>query len=137
MRTWLGAALAALLLAGTASAADEGAQEKIRRFTVKAQQLEAADDQKRFVEEVGTLRAWLNEAQAFAAQDEAESTNRALERVAVQVRLLEALLDRAHAEDAARQAHERADAVEKDLAEARDKAADLERRQSELEKAGL
>ncbi len=120
-----------LLLAGAAQAAQPAAQEKLRQYTVLAQKLEAADEGKRFVEDVGTLRAWLSEAQAFLAQEEDEAASRALSRIAVQSRLIEALLERAKAEDAARQAHERADVVEKDLADARAKAADLERRNAD------
>lgn len=136
MKARLGAAVLALFLAAPALAGPS-AQDRITRFTVRAQELDAADTEKQFTQELGTLRAWIGEAQAYLAQEEEELLDRALDRAAVQIRLIEALLDRAKAEAAARAAHEKADALERELAGTHEKAIELEKRKAALEEAGL
>jgi hypothetical protein len=113
-----------------------GPQDTITAYTVKAQEFEARDEARIATHEVGTLRAWLGEAQAYLAQDNEALLEQALDRIESQARLIEALIARAAAEDAATKAHAQADAREKEAALMRNAAFELEQKLAELEKQG-
>ena len=138
MRSILRAVVCGALVLGFAvpALASGKARKKIEEYTIAAQRLETGDAGKVATGEIGTLRAWLNEANAYLAQDDDELLDQALDRVTVQVALIEAMLARHKAEEAANAVHEQADAQEKEMLKARNRAAELERRQAELEKKG-
>lgn len=81
-------------------------QEVITHYTLAAGQLEHRDTQRSAVSELGTLRAWLGEAQVYLKQDDEKQLAFSLKRIQAQVKLIEALLDRKDAERAAKEAAE-------------------------------
>lgn len=139
MNRWWGPVLALLLLGLAAGPAfgSKKKQEQIAQLTVKAEELQARDAKKVVTQEIGLLRAWLAEAQAYLVEDEEDELKQAMDRATAQARLIGALLDQVEAEDAARKAHEKADAREKQVLETRNEAFELERKKSALEKEGL
>ena len=66
MNRWWGPVLALLLLGLAAGPAfgNKKKQEQIAQLTVKTEELQARDTKKVVTQEIGLLRAWLNEAQA-------------------------------------------------------------------------
>jgi hypothetical protein len=139
MNRWWGPVLALLLLGLAAGPAfgSKKKQEQIAQLTVKAEELQARDAKKVVIQEIGLLRAWLAEAQAYLVEDEEDELKQAMDRATAQARLIGALLDQVEAEDAARKAHEKADAREKQVLQTRNEAFELERKKSALEKEGL
>jgi len=79
------------------------------------------------------LRAWLREAQHLLDAHNTEGVSRSLARVRAQVELIEALLVRNKAEDAAREARQAADRAERAAVEGRRLAAEQERTRAILE----
>jgi len=137
LRVVLGAALVlGLVFAGPAFAGGK-AQEKINQLTVKTQEFRDHALKGLVTREVGTLQAWLGEAQAYLAQEEEDLLKLAINRAELQVRLIEAMLARGGAEAAAKKAHEQTDAREKEVLKLRNEAFKLEERQAALEKQGL
>lgn len=109
-------------------------QDVITEHTVKARDFETRERAQVVNHEVGTLRAWLGEAQAYLAQDEEELLARALARMKAQTMLIEALLARAEAEEKARTAHAEADTREKEAGKMRNAAFAVEQELAELER---
>lgn len=134
------AALAAVMmvvgLAGSASARKPTAQERIESYTVRAQTLQQQDTQGDVTEDLGKLNAWLGEAQAYRAQDEEKKLGRTLDRVDVQVTMIEAILAQERAEDEVAEAKSQANEISQRLSTLRSEAEQLEGRQKQLDQQG-
>ena len=117
--------------------ATENPQETLRRYTIKLEELKARDKGELIIQEIGTLRAWLNEAQSYLGQDKEDELELALARVRVQTRLMEVLLAKSEAEAQAKEAHQKADEREREVLETRNEAFELEQKQADLAKQGL
>ena len=136
-RAALAACALALLVPATAVAEEANPQEVLTKYTVKLEELKARDKRQVAVQEIGTLRAWLSEAQSYVAQEREDELATALARVRVQTRLVEALLAKDDAEQSATRAHEKADQMEREVLQVRNEAFELEQKKSELERKGL
>ena len=128
----VGLLLGALLML-TASFALANPASLIARYSAEARAVEARDTNRVATSEIGVLREWLGEAQAYLRAEEEDDLKRTLRRVRVQARLIHALLDRAEAEESARAAHGRADGLEREAASTRKAAFELERTLAEME----
>ena len=135
LRGRLGAALLASLLAASVAAASP--REEIGQYTLRAAELEKLVEGDAIADEVGTLRAWIAEAQGLLDAGEADAVARSLDRVRAQAALVEALVDRRRADVAERAARNEADGAERDVQAIRRKAEERERmlRQLELQEA--
>jgi hypothetical protein len=122
---------AVLLSAGTAFA---GPKKDIEDLMVRAEEYSAKDSTKAVTQEVGLLRAWLTEARAFYEQEDEDEVKIALARARAAAQCIDATLQRADAEAAARQAETRAEAKEKQVAEQIAATRQLEREREAIEK---
>ncbi len=130
--TLLAVALSTLTATPGRAAPDTG--EAIERYGAAADDFDRRDERKQVAHEIGTLRAWIGEARAYRKTDDEEELLSTLQRAKVMVRLIDALLMRGAAENAAREAHAVADAKERDATAARTAAYELEQQLAEMEK---
>lgn len=138
-RRWHAAFAAVMLvvgLAGSAAARKPTAQEKLEAYNVRAQTLSQQDTQGNVTTDLGKLNAWLGEAQAYRAQDEEKKLGRTLDRIDVQVTMIEAILAQERAEDEVAEAKSQTDQISQRLATLRTEAEQLEGRQKQLDQQG-
>ena len=125
--------LAVMLLASPAFAKKDS-RALIDEYQAIAEDFARHDAQEAVALELGSLREWLGEARAYFKQDEESALRRTLDLVRVQARLIDALLRRAVASTAARQAHEQADAKESERERLGNEARTLQEELAALEK---
>ena len=111
------------------------AQTSIQSHTVTLQKLGERDERRVATAEFGMARAWLGEAQSYVDnRRKREQLGWALDRLDAVMPLIEALILRAKAEDAASAAISRADAKEAEVRRVEDEVDDLRERRVALEK---
>ncbi len=111
------------------------AQTSIQSHTVTLQQLGERDERRVATAEFGMARAWLGEAQSYVDnRRKREQLEWALDRLDAVMPLIEALILRAKAEDAASAAISRAEAKEAELRRVEDELDALHDRHVALEK---
>lgn len=133
----LGALFLSSSLSSTAAAKQPPAQAQtsIQSHTVTLQQLGERDERRVATAEFGMARAWLGEAQSYVDnRRKREQLGWALDRLDAVIPLIEALILRAKAEDAASAAISRADAKEAELRRVEDELDQLRERRVALEK---
>ena len=137
--TWLRTLVMGLALiggwAGSALAAPTLSQ-RLEKYDEYAQQLERHAAAHKVTQELGTLRAWLGEARAYLKQDAEEELTTTLRLAHAQIRLIDARLARAAAEERAAQALKDAEAQEAVAEKAREAAFAAERELATLETSG-
>ncbi|MBU0553498.1 hypothetical protein KKF91_15960 [Myxococcota bacterium] len=129
---WLGALLGGLCFQATA--APLSPREIIEGYTAQATQLELRDARREVVSEMGTLRAWLGEAQVYLKQEDDKQLAFTIRRVQAQAGLIQALLDRKDAERAAKEAAEAVIQREQEASAMAEEAFRFEKELVELER---
>ncbi|MEZ4474929.1 MAG: hypothetical protein R3F60_29890 [bacterium] len=127
------ALLLACVFAGMPAAASP--REELGQYTLRAAELEKLVEGEAIGEEVGTLRAWVAEAQARLDAGDPDALARSLDRVRAQAALVEVLIERRKADMAERTARAAAEAEERTAQEARRRAEERERTLRVLEQA--
>ena len=128
-------ALALICLGGVGAAlAAPSLSRRLQEYEGYAQQLERHPAAHKVTRELGTLRAWLGEARAYLKQDEEDDLKATLRRAHAQIRLIDALLARAGAEEKAAAQLKQAEAKEAEAERAREAAFAAERALAELER---
>ena len=97
-----------LVLISADAVADEG-EDRLAHFRGRLQTLTAQNTRDAATDELGTLQAWLDDAERALRQNKTATADRTLDRISAQARLIEALLGRAEAVEQARQAAQHAE----------------------------
>jgi len=135
--TFLAALFLSSSLSSTVAAKQPAAeaQESIQSHTVTLQQLGERDERRVATAEFGMARAWLGEAQSYVdSRRKREQLGWALARLDAVMPLIDALILRAEAEDAASAASARVDAKEAEVDRVEDEVDELRNRRDALEK---
>ncbi len=116
--------------------ADEMAkyEEQIEQFGRVLASLEAKDELKSAVKEIGVMRNWLLEARMLVRDDKPEELQRLLKRMTPEVKLIEAIIAQGMAERRAQEQEQEADALEARLRKLKREKDLLEKRVALLEK---